>query len=280
MRKTAGTVYLVGAGPGDPGLITGRGLELLRVADVVVHDRLVAAELLEEVRPEAEVIDVGKAPGKHRFCQSWINALLVERAKKGRAVVRLKGGDPFVFGRGYEELTACRRAAVDCVVIPGVSSALAAPAAAGIPITNRGSVRSLAIISARVADPTGAGHRPDLLAGSGDSKGVANSAPALNYKALAGVDAVIILMGRANLREVTRSLMEAGRKGSTPAACIERAYAPDQRVTKATLATLADAVDRDGLCAPVVTVVGEVAAHAVAGEYRDLGLSVRAGSIQ
>ncbi len=247
MSIDRGVVYLVGAGPGDPDLITVRGLSLLRQADVVVHDRLVARSLLDEVRPDAEVIDAGKAPGQHRYAQQWINALLVGRAKKGRSVVRLKGGDPFVFGRGFEELTACREAGVPCGVVPGVSSAIAAPASVGIPVTTRGAVRSVAIVTGQVA---------------GDG-----SAPKLNYTALAAMDTIVILMGRANLPELIRGLIDAGRDSATPAACVERATTPDQRVTVATLGTLVDAVDRAALRAPVVTVIGRVAGYAAQSEH-------------
>lgn len=243
MNTAPGIVYLIGAGPGDPGLITVRGLSLLRQADVVVHDRLVARELLSEARPGAEVIDAGKAPGEHRFSQSWINALLVDRAKSGRCVARLKGGDPFMFGRGFEELIACQAAGVACVVVPGVTSAVAAPASVGIPVTLRGSARSLAIVT-------------------GHAAGDGAAASTLDYKALAAMDTLVILMGRANLGKLTASLIDAGLDPATPAACIEQATTAQQRVTKATVATLAQAVDRDGLCAPVVTVIGAVADHA------------------
>lgn len=241
MKNLCGIVYLVGAGPGDPGLMTVRGRHLLRSADVIVYDRLIGRELLAEARGEAELVDVGKVPGRHRVPQDQINQIIVDRARRGLTVVRLKGGDPFVFGRGFEEWTACRDAGVECLVIPGVSSALAAPAAAGIPVTCRGIAGSVAIVAAENAAQTG---------------------PAFDATALARIDTVVILMGRARLEEVTRSLIAAGRDPSTPAACIERATTPRQRVTVATLATIAEAVERDGLCAPIVTVVGEVAAYA------------------
>ncbi len=241
MTRERGVVYLVGAGPGDPDLITVRGRDLLRTADVVVHDRLIGRELLALARGEAEMVNVGKAPGRHRVTQEQINEIIVDRARKGLIVVRLKGGDPFVFGRGFEEWTACREAGVECVVIPGVSSALAAPAAAGIPVTCRGVADSVAIVTAENAAGTG---------------------PAFDARALARIDTVVILMGRARLAEVTRSLVAAGRDPSTPAACIERATTPRQRVTVAALATIAGAAERDGLCAPIVTVVGEAAAYA------------------
>lgn len=241
MKNHCGMVYLVGAGPGDPGLITVRGRDLLRTADVIVHDRLIGRELLSAARREAELIDVGKAPGRRRVDQEQINEIIVDRARKSLTVVRLKGGDPFVFGRGFEEWTACREAGVECVVIPGVSSALAAPAAAGIPVTCRGVAGSVAIVTAENA---------------------ANEGAAFNAEALINVDTVVILMGRARLGEVTQSLLASGRDPSTPAACIEQATTPRQRVAVATLATIAETVERKGLCAPIVTVVGETAAYA------------------
>lgn len=242
MTSRRGVVYLVGAGPGDPGLLTVRGRDLLGEADVVVHDRLLGQGMLSGVRPDAEIIDVGKEPGCHTAPQEEINALLIDRARRGQRVVRLKGGDPLVFGRGFEEVTACRVAGIECVVVPGVTSAVAAPAAAGIPVTDRRYVRSLAIVTARTARDS--------------------PAPPLDYQALAAMDTVVVLMGRAKLPEVTQSLIEAGRDPATPAACIEWATTPRQRVTVGTLGTLAEQADRDGLRAPVVTVIGEVAAHA------------------
>jgi siroheme synthase len=212
--KKTGTVYLVGAGPGDPGLITARGLELLREADLVVHDRLIGPELLLEARPAAELVDVGKGRGHAPLTQEAISRLLVESARQGKRVVRLKGGDPFVFGRGSEELTACRESGIYCEVVPGVSSAIAGPAAAGIPVTARGVAASFAVIT---------GHR----AGS-----------------------------------IAEQLIRAGRDPATPAACIQSATTAEQRVTLATLGTIAEAADRDGLEAPVVTVIGAVAALA------------------
>ena len=245
MNKKRGIVYLVGAGPGDPELITVRGLKLLRRADVVIHDRLIGRALLEEVPNEAEIVDVGKTPGDHRLSQLKINALMVDRAGRGLTVVRLKGGDPFVFGRGYEELTACREGGVHCVVVPGITSALAGPTAAGIPITCRELVRTLCIITAVSASES--------------------DAPPMDYSTLASVDTLVILMGRAKLAEIARELIDAGRKGSTPVACVEWATTPRQRVVVGTLETIAEAADREGLTAPVVTVVGEVAAKAEVG---------------
>jgi uroporphyrin-III C-methyltransferase len=238
-RKQPGTVHLVGGGPGGPGLITSRGLDLLRTADVVVHDRLIGAELLREARAGAELIDVGKGPGHAPYSQREIDALLVSRAAAGRTVVRLKGGDPFVFGRGSEEAAACRKAGVPVSVVPGVSSAIAGPAAAGIPVTARGLARSFAVITAHTAD----GSAPDV-------------------RGLAAADTLVILMGRLGLRAVAEQLVAEGRDPATPAACIQSATTPAQRVTRATLGTIADAADRDGLENPMVTVIGAVAALA------------------
>ena len=240
----AGTVYLVGAGPGDPELITVRGLKLLRRADVVIHDTLISGELVDEVRAGAEVIDAGKRPRGQSYFQDQINAWVVGRARHGKTVVRLKGGDPCVFGRGGEELRACRDAGIECVVVPGVTSAVAAPAAAAIPLTLRETSRSFVVVTG-CTNGTGRSHSPD-------------------YRALAAIDTVVVMMGRSNLSEVTQGLIDAGRSPTTPAACIERATTPQQRVTLATLATIAAAADRDGLRAPVVTVIGDTVAQAEA----------------
>ena len=253
-RREPGTVHLVGAGPGDPGLITARGLELLRQADVVVHDRLIGPELLAEARSDALLIDVGKGPGHAPYSQAEISALLVEHAGQRRTVVRLKGGDPFVFGRGSEEAEACNEAGVPVQVIPGISSAIAGPAAAGIPVTARGVSQSFTVVTGHIAD---GGNLPaPSLDGSGQALPVVS--------ALA--DTIVVLMGRANLGSLAAELIAAGRDPSTPAACIQSATTPEQRVTRATLATIAEAVERDGLQAPVVTVIGAVAALDVGGE--------------
>jgi uroporphyrin-III C-methyltransferase len=243
MSQCLGTVYLIGAGPGDPGLITVRGLRALRAADVVVHDRLVARELLDEVRDGAEVIDVGKYPGFQRQPQAQINALLIDRAEQGLDVARLKGGDPFVFGRGAEEAAACQAAGVPVIVVPGVTSAGAVPAAAGIPLTHRGLARSYAVITGQT----------DPALGEAD----------IPYAALVDIDTVVILMGRSNLEEITTGLVVAGRQANTPAACVEMGTTPQQRVVTGTLGTIAPLAAAAGLAAPVVTVVGEVVAQGV-----------------
>jgi uroporphyrin-III C-methyltransferase len=240
IHREPGAVHLVGAGPGDPGLITARGLELLRSADVVVHDRLIGPELLGEVRADGILIDAGKGPGHAAYSQDKINALLVEHAMAGKTVVRLKGGDPFVFGRGSEEAEACLAEGVEVQVVPGVSSAIAGPAAAGIPVTARGVARSFTVITGHTAD---------------------DSAEPSAFSA----DTIVLLMGRSGLAAFTARLIAEGRDPATPAACIQSATTPEQRVTRATLATIAEAADRDGLEAPVVTVIGAVAALDVGG---------------
>ncbi len=242
-RREPGTVDLVGGGPGDAGLITVRGLELLRRADVVVHDRLIGSELLREARPDVVLIDVGKGPGHAPFSQAEINRLLIDYATQGRSVVRLKGGDPFVFGRGSEEMAACEAAGVPVRVVPGVSSALAAPAAAGIPVTARGIARSFTVMTGHTAEEV-----VDL------------SACSASFFSAAPSHTLVILMGRSNLAGLAAQLIAAGRDPSTPAACIQSATTPEQRVTRATLATIAEAAERDGLESPVVTVIGAVAA--------------------
>ncbi len=242
MRTEVGTIYLVGAGPGDPGLITVRGLMLLRRANVVVYDRLVARELLQEARDGAELVYAGKSRGDETLSQAEIGALLVERARRGLCVVRLKGGDPYLFGRGFEEFSACRTAGVPCVVVSGVTSAIAAPSAAGIPITSRKQVRSVAIITGTTASES--------------------ESSALDYAALAKIDTVIVLMGRENLSEIAASLVAGGRHASTPAAAIQSGTTRTQRVVRGTLGTIARLVDESELTPPVVTVVGEVAAFA------------------
>ncbi len=234
----SGCVYLVGAGPGDPGLITVRGLQLLRRADVVVHDRLIPHELLAEVEAGAKMIDVGKVAGQPGRSQDEINAMLVEHARRGALVVRLKGGDPFLFGRGWEEMMACREGGIACVVVPGVSCAWAVPAVADVPLTLRKVSRSVAVVTAQ--------------------NGEGNGAAALNYNALVGMDTVVVLMGRANLREVVNYFIAAGRDPATPTACVERGTMPEQRLVTGNLATIADLADQAQLKPPVTTVIGEV----------------------
>lgn len=231
------TVFLVGAGPGDPGLITLRGAELLARADVVVHDRLSAAELLDLAAPAAERIDVGKAPKHHRMPQEQINALLVERGLTGQTVVRLKGGDPFVFARGSEEAQALKAAGVPFEVVPGITSALAVPAYAGIPVTERFSSTSFTVVT---------GHEdPSSGDGSVDWDAVANTGGTL-----------VVLMGVERWPLIAERLIRAGRSAETPAAAIHWGTRPEQHTIRATIATLGD----HALKAPSVIVVGGVAA--------------------
>lgn len=241
MTIRSGSVYLVGAGPGDPGLITVRGLELLRRADVVIHDRLVGEPLLGEARHDAIIIDAGKAPGDHRLTQDQINDAIVAHAHEGYAVVRLKGGDPYVFGRGWEELEACREAGIPCEVVPGITSAIAGPAAADIPVTARNVARSFTVVTARSGGP-------------GEDLGH------LDFDALARLDTVVFLMGVAALPEIVQGLTGAGRDRATPAAIIERATLPGQREVRATLATITKAAAESRIGSPAVIVVGDVAA--------------------
>jgi len=231
------TVYLVGAGPGDPGLLTVRGAELLARAEVVVHDRLSAAELLDLAPAGAERIDVGKAPKVHRMTQDQINALLVARGRTGQTVVRLKGGDPFVFARGSEEAAALGAAGIPFEVVPGITSALAVPAYAGIPVTQRFSSTSFTVVT---------GHE-DPASGDGT----------VDWDAIARTGGtLVILMGVGRWPQIAERLMAAGLPAHTPAAAVRWGTRPEQHTTRATLATLAD----HPLAAPSVIVVGGVAA--------------------
>jgi uroporphyrinogen III methyltransferase/synthase len=235
------TVYLVGAGPGDPGLITVRGLELVRSADVIVFDRLAAPALVAEAPAAALRIDAGKQPSRHRLSQAEINAVLVEHGARGARVVRLKGGDPFVFGRGSEEAQALAAAGVPYEVVPGVTSAVAVPAYAGIPVTHRGLATSFTVVT---------GHE-DPAKGTED----------VDWAALAATGGtLVLLMGVGRLRAIAEALVAAGKPARTPVAVVARGTLPSQDVVAGTLATIADEVERRGVEAPAVTVVGEVAA--------------------
>lgn len=235
-----GTVALVGAGPGDPGLLTLRAAQLLGEADVVLTDRLVSAEILEHVRPGAEVVDVGKTSWTGVGArQEEINDLLLRYAKQGRRVVRLKGGDPFVFGRGGEEAAVLAAAGVRFEIVPGISSAIAAPAYAGIPVTARGLTQDLCIVTGHL-DPDDPGSR-------------------VRWQALAtGSGTLVILMGHDRLPMICGGLIRHGRAADTPAACIERGTTRDQRVVVSTLGDLAGDVQSAALRSPVATVVGDV----------------------
>ncbi|WP_103064173.1 uroporphyrinogen-III C-methyltransferase [Actinomyces qiguomingii] len=231
-RPGTGWVALIGGGPGDPGLITVRGLELLRRADVVVIDRLAPRQLLEAAGPDAEVIDVGKRPGHHLMPQDRIDAVLVERARAGRRVARLKGGDPYVLGRGGEEAAACRAAGVVVEIVPGVTSAIAVPAAAGIPATHRGLARGFSVVTAH--------------------EELGSTVP------VRGDHTLILLMGVTRLGPTMAILLDNGADPDTPAAIVERGFLPDQRVTTTVLRCLPDVAADVGVKAPAVIVIGDV----------------------
>ena len=292
-----GKVALVGAGPGDPGLITVAGLDRIREADVIIYDRLVSERLLDHACPGAELIYVGKIPhlspttnvgqglspegaGERGVSheQDAINALLVEKGREGKRVVRLKGGDPFVFGRGGEEAEALRVAGIDFEVVPGVTSAVAVPAYAGIPVTHRGVAVSFAVITGHEASPAvvlsgdddrsqdAASSRRDLAGRGGEATTNArgttpndDTLPPIDWSHLAtAVDTLVFLMGVKNLPDITANLVANGRPETTPVAVIGWGTTPQQRTVAGTLADIATRVAEAGLAPPAITVVGEV----------------------
>ncbi len=232
-----GRVVLVGAGPGDPELITVRGARALAEADVVVYDRLVAPALLELAPVDAERIYVGKEPGRAALPQREIERLLVDRALSGTTVVRLKGGDPFVFGRGGEEMAACADAGVSCEVVPGVSAALAAPAAAGIPVTHRGVARSFAVVTGSTA------HDDEV-----------------DLARVVGADTLVVLMAAGRLAQTCADLIAAGRPADEPAAIVQWAWTPEQCSVVGTLTDLPILAEAASIGPPAALVVGSVAA--------------------
>ena len=236
-----GSVTLVGAGPGAVDLLTLRGWRALHDAEVVVTDRLVSADLLAGLHPGVEIIEVGKAPGRHAAKQEEINALLVAHGTAGKNVVRLKGGDPFVFGRGGEELLACAEAGLETIVIPGLSTATAVPTLAGIPVTHRGLAQSFTVVS---------GHLPP-----------GHEASTVDWDALArGGETVVLLMGVATLPAIAQALINGGRDKLTPVVSIENGGSPRQRVIASDLASITDDIAAAELRNPAVTVIGEAAA--------------------
>ncbi|WP_082537965.1 uroporphyrinogen-III C-methyltransferase [Angustibacter sp. Root456] len=236
-----GRVVLVGGGPGDPGLLTRRGYERLAEADVVLADRLAPLAALDGLHPDVEVVDVAKLPRGALTTQEAINALLVRHARAGRTVVRLKGGDPFVFGRGFEELTACADAGIDVEVVPGVTSAVSVPGLAGVPVTHRGVSQGFSVVS---------GHLPP---GHPDST--------VNWGALARTGTTIVcLMAVATLPAIATELVAHGLAQNTPVAVVEDGGLPTQRVLRSSLSQVAAMMSREQVTAPAVVVIGEVAA--------------------
>ena len=236
----SGIVYLVGAGPGDPGLMTRRSLELIASADAILYDRLIPAGALEGARADADLHYVGKEPGNPAMAQEAINELLVELGSKGLDVVRLKGGDPFVFGRGGEEGEALAAAGVPFEVVPGVTAGVAAPAYAGIAVTHRDLASAVAFVTGH-EDPE-------------------KSETALDWGALAAFPGTLVLyMGVKNLPTIAERLIAAGRPGNQPAAVVERGTLAGQRSVTGTLARIAEKVEAEGLKAPAIIVIGPVA---------------------
>lgn len=238
---SGGRVYLVGAGPGDPELMTLKGLRCLRMADVVVYDRLISPSLLDEAPSEAVRVFVGKESGRHSMKQEEINALLIKYAQQGYIVVRLKGGDPFVFGRGGEEALVLANAGIVFEVVPGVSSAIAVPAYAGIPVTHRDHASSVTVVT---------GHE-DLT----------HASSAINWEVLAKQGGtLVILMGIATLPQITQRLLDGGLPPDTPAAVIQQGTVPQQRVVTDTLVNIAECAALANMKSPAVVVIGAVVA--------------------
>ncbi|OBH00795.1 uroporphyrinogen-III C-methyltransferase [Mycobacterium sp. E136] len=236
-----GGVALVGGGPGDPELITVRGRRLLAHADVVVADRLAPQELLAEMPPHVEVIDASKIPYGRAMAQDAINGLLIDRAKEGKFVVRLKGGDPFVFARGYEEVIACAEAGIPVTVVPGVTSAIGVPALAGVPVTHRHVTHEFVVVSGHVAP----GHPESLV----------------NWNALAALSGtIVLLMAVERIELFAAALLEGGRPADTPVLVVQHGTTAAQRTLRATLADAAERIREDGIRPPAIIVIGPVAA--------------------
>lgn len=237
MSANIGKVYLVGAGPGYPDLLTIRAVRLIQTGDVIVYDRLIQEEVLALAKPAAEKIFMGKYVSKHASRQDEINELLVHKAKQGKTVIRLKGGDPFLFGRGGEEAEYLVEHGVPFEVVPGVSSCLSAPLSAGIAVTHRDVASSVAIVT---------GHNSN------------ENHDRVDWEALSKVDTLVVLMGVHNVTHIAQALMAAGRPSDTPAAMIQMAFWPGQQIVVGTLATIAEDVRRAHVEAPATLVVGEV----------------------
>jgi uroporphyrin-III C-methyltransferase/precorrin-2 dehydrogenase/sirohydrochlorin ferrochelatase len=236
-----GGVALVGGGPGDPELITVRGRRLLAHADVVVADRLAPQELLAELPPHVEVIDAAKIPYGRAMAQDAINEVLIDRAKAGKFVVRLKGGDPFVFARGYEEVLACADAGIPVTVVPGVTSAIAVPALAGVPVTHRAVTHEFVVVSGHVAP----GHPESLV----------------NWNALAAMSGtIVLLMAVERIELFTKALLEGGRPADTPVLVVQHGTTTAQRTLRATLSDAPERIREEGVRPPAIIVIGSVAA--------------------
>ncbi len=289
-RPEVGCVYLVGAGPGDPGLLTARALELIATADVILHDRLIATTALDGARADAELLFVGKQGGGASVPQEQTEGLMVDRARAGKTVVRLKGGDPFVFGRGGEEALTLRAAAIPYEVVPGVTSGLAAAAYAGIPVTHRGLATAVALVTGHTRADTGressseegktdtgressseesktdTGRESSPEDGATDTRWESSpedGATDLDWAALAAFPGTLVFyMGVRQLPRIAASLVEEGRSPSEPVAVVERATLPDQRTVSGTLETIPELARRAQIRAPSITVVGPVAALA------------------
>jgi uroporphyrin-III C-methyltransferase len=243
--KNMGQVWLVGAGPGDPELITVKALRLIQRADVIVHDRLVAPALLEERSPDAVLIDVGKRPGKHTVPQEQIETLLIHHARRGKCVVRLKGGDPFIFGRGGEEMITLRKAGVPVSIVPGITAASGCAAAAGFPLTQRHVADSVCLITAHHSE--GSDEQPDWMSLAGD--------PART---------LVFYMGLSQLEHISAQLIHHGLSDGTPAALIENGTASNQRTRYCRLRDIDATAKREQLQTPCLLVVGHVVALAKA----------------
>ncbi|MDG5484101.1 uroporphyrinogen-III C-methyltransferase [Mycolicibacterium gadium] len=236
-----GGVALVGGGPGDPELITVRGRRMLAQADVVVADRLAPPELLAELSPHVEVIDAAKIPYGRAMAQDAINEVLVDRARAGKFVVRLKGGDPFVFARGYEEVIACADAGIPVTVVPGVTSAIAVPALAGVPVTHRGVTHEFVVVSGHVAPD-----HPESL---------------VNWNALAQMSGtIVLLMAVERIEQFAKALLDGGRPAETPVLVVQHGTTAAQRTLRATLGDAAERIREDGVRPPAIIVIGPVAA--------------------
>ncbi|HSE69181.1 MAG TPA: uroporphyrinogen-III C-methyltransferase [Nocardioidaceae bacterium] len=245
--KTPG-VILVGGGPGDPELVTVAARRALSEADVVVADRLAPRELLDELAPDVELVDVAKLPRGRSASQEEINRVIIERAREGKRVVRFKGGDSFVFGRGYEEAIACAEAGVPCSVVPGITSAISVPAVAGIPVTHRGVAHEFTVVSGHVP--------PD------------DATSLVDWDALAAMrGTVVLLMAVQNLPAIAQRLMTGGREASTPVAVISEGTMPGERTVLSTLEDVAEDIARENVRPPAIVVVGNVVAVANPERY-------------